>query len=145
MFPGCCPAQLLGASGILRPASGPTESGPTGAVVRVLDPKPRLVLGHPLNEIELRRGEVVLWSQLASSKAPIRGPLAWPLPAMQAADRLELALRPQGAAGGDWAVVTLEAASAEAQQLYASAVSATASTPEQRSLCTTTPTSRSLR
>lgn len=27
-------------------APGPTESGPTGAVVRVLDPQPRLVLGH---------------------------------------------------------------------------------------------------
>lgn len=115
-------------------APGPMESGPTGAEVRVLDPQPRLVLGHPLNEIELRRGELVLWSQLASSKAPIRGPLPWPLPAMQAGDRLELALRPQGAAGGDWAVVTLEGASAEAQQRYASAVSATASSPEQRLL-----------
>lgn len=27
-------------------ALGPMESGPTGAVVRVLDPHPRLVLGH---------------------------------------------------------------------------------------------------
>lgn len=98
---------------------GPIEPSRRGPAVRVLDPRPQLVLGTPLNEIEIRRGETVLWSQLASSKASISGSIPWPLPPLAAGEKLELAMRPKGAAGGDWGVVSLEAASAEAQQRYA--------------------------
>jgi hypothetical protein len=98
---------------------GPIEPSRKGPAVRVLDPRPQLVLGTPLNEIEIRRGETVVWSQLASSKASISGSIPWPLPPLAAGEQLELAMRPKGAAGGDWGVVKLEAASAEAQQRYA--------------------------
>ena len=101
---------------------GPIEPGPDGPTVRVVDPQPALVLGSPLNEIELRRGEAVLWSKLASSKKAISGRLAWPLAPLKPGERLELAMRPRGAAGGDWAVVSLEAASLENQQRYAAAL-----------------------
>ena len=101
---------------------GPIELRPDGPTVRVVDPQPALVLGSPLNEIELRRGEAVLWSKLASSKKAISGRLAWPLASLKPGERLELAMRPRGAAGGDWAVVSLEAASLENQQRYAAAL-----------------------
>jgi len=48
-------------------APGPVETSSSGPSVRLLDPQPVLVLGTPLNEIELRRGQTVLWSRLASS------------------------------------------------------------------------------
>lgn len=111
---------------------GPVEPGPDGAGVRVLDPRPALVLGTPLNEIELRRGEAVLWSRLASSKAPISGRLNWPLPPLKPGERLELAMRPQGAAGGDWAVLRLEGASAADQQRYAIALESSGGDGQQR-------------
>lgn len=111
---------------------GPIEPGRDGPVVRLLDPQPALVLGTPLNEIELRRGETVLWSKLASSKEPISGRLAWPLPAMQAGEQLELALRPKGASGGDWAVLSLKAASSEDQQRYKTALQASGSNGTRR-------------
>ena len=101
---------------------GPIESGRDGPTVRLVDPQPALVLGSPLNEIELRRGEAVLWSKLASSKKAISGRLAWPLVPLKPGERLELAMRPRGAAGGDWAVVSLDAASVEDQQRYAAAL-----------------------
>ena len=101
---------------------GPIELRPDGPTVRVVDPQPALVLGSPLNEIELRRGEAVLWSKLASSKKAISGRLAWPLAPLKPGERLELAMRPRGAAGGDWAVVSLDAASVEDQQRYAAAL-----------------------
>lgn len=113
-------------------APGPIEASRSGPAVRVLDPQPALVLGTPLNEIEIRRGETVVWSQLASSKAPISGSIPWPLAPIAAGERLELAMRPKGAAGGDWGVVKLEAASAEAQQRYTQAVQASAGSVELR-------------
>ena len=111
---------------------GPIEPSRSGPAVRVLDPRPQLVLGTPLNEIEIRRGETVLWSQLASSKAPINGSIPWPLAPLAEGERLELAMRPKGAAGGDWGVVKLEAASAEAQQRYAQTVQASTGNVELR-------------
>ncbi len=113
-------------------APGPIETTRSGPAVRVLDPQPALVLGTPLNEIEIRRGETVLWSQLASSKAPISGSIPWPLAPLAAGEQLELAMRPKGAAGGDWGVVKLEAASADAQQRYAQTVLSSADDAEQR-------------
>jgi hypothetical protein len=57
-------------------ALGPIKTSRTGPAVRVLDPQPAIVLGTPLNEIEIRRGETVLWSRLASSKAQFYADLA---------------------------------------------------------------------
>jgi len=113
-------------------APGPIEPGRDGPEVRLLEQQPVLVLGSALNEIELRRGEAVLWSRLASSTSPISGRLAWPLAPLQSGERLELAMRPRGAAGGDWAVVILKLASAEAQQRYTTALQASVGSTELR-------------
>jgi len=113
-------------------APGPIEPYRSGPFVRVLDPQPALVLGTSLNEIEIRRGETVLWTRLASSKAPISGSIPWPLPPLAAGEQLELAMRPKGAAGGDWGVVKLQAASAEAQQRYGQEMQASAGNVELR-------------
>ena len=111
---------------------GPIEPGSDGPTVRVVDPQPALVLGSPLNEIELRSGEAVLWTKLASSKKPISGRLAWPLAPLKPSERLELAMRPIGAAGGDWAVVSLEGSSIEDQQRYAAALRVSGGDGKQR-------------
>lgn len=111
---------------------GPIEASRSGPSVRVLDSQPALVLGTSLNEIEIRRGDIVLWSQLASSKAPISGSIPWPLAPLYAGEQLELAMRPKGAAGGDWGVVKLEADSAEAQQRYVQMVQASTGNAEVR-------------
>lgn len=113
-------------------APGPIQLTPNGPVVRVLDPQPTLVLGTPLNEVEIRRGETVLWSKLTSSKAPISGSIPWPLAPLQAGEQLGLAMRPKGAAGGDWGVVILEAASAGARKRYLEFVKASTGNVELR-------------
>ena len=113
-------------------APGPIEPGRDGPVVRLLELQPVLAMGSALNEIELRSGEAVLWSRLASSRSPIKGRLAWPLTPLLGGERLELAMRPKGAAGGDWAVVRLEVASAEAQQRYTTALQASVGSTERR-------------
>lgn len=103
-------------------APGPVQTSGGVAWVSVLNRRPALVLSTALNELEIRRGDRVLWSQLASSRQPITGQLRWPLAPLEPGERLELAFRPRGASGGDWAVVSLEGASAEAQQRFAAAV-----------------------
>ncbi|MEA5413637.1 hypothetical protein [Synechococcus sp. BA-132 BA5] len=113
-------------------APGPIEPSANGSVVLVLDRQPTLVLGTQLNEIEIRRGETVLWSKLASSKAPISGSIPWPLAPLQAGEQLELAMRPKGAAGGDWGVVILEAATAGARKSYLELVKASTGNVELR-------------
>jgi hypothetical protein len=113
-------------------APGPIVASRDFPIVYVLDPQPALVLGSQLNEIELRRGKSVLWSQLASSKTPIIGRVSWPLAPLQPGERLELAMRPKGAAGGDWAVLTLEGASAEAQQGHTRALQVSGDSAERR-------------
>jgi len=113
-------------------APGPIQQVNGVNQVLLVQAQPDLVLGTPLNELEIRSGDLVLHSQLATSKTPIEGRLAWPLPPLQRGERLQLAMRPQGAAGGDWAVVQLAAASAATQQRYATSLQASASDARQR-------------
>jgi len=88
-------------------ATGTIEQVNGVSAVTVGQLKPKLVLGRPLNEIEISSSHGVLWSQLATSKGPIQGRIAWPIEPIKPNQRLELAMRPRGAAGGDWAFVTL--------------------------------------
>ncbi len=92
-------------------APGPIQQVNGVNQVLLVQAQPDLVLGTPLNELEIRSGEAVLYSRLATSKAPIAGRLAWPIAAVQPQQQLQLAMRPQGAAGGDWAVLQLVGAS----------------------------------
>ena len=73
---------------------------------------PLLLAQAPLNEIRLERNEQLLWQQRASSNEAIEGPIPWPISPLRPGELLTLKLRPRGAAGGDFAVFRLQAASA---------------------------------
>jgi hypothetical protein len=105
-------------------APGPIQKVGEVSEIQLVQSRPNLVFGTPLNEVEIRSGSAVLWSQLATSKGPIQGRIPWPIAPIVSNQRLELAMRPRGAAGGDWAVLSMKGASAEAQQRYAAALGA---------------------
>jgi hypothetical protein len=88
-------------------APGPIEKVDGVSRVLVVESKPDLVLGTPLNEIQIRSGQAVLWTQLATSRVPIAGRLGWPLPPISPGQQMELGIRPRGSAGGDWAWLKL--------------------------------------
>jgi hypothetical protein len=88
-------------------APGPIQKVGEVSQIQLVESSPNLVFGTPLNEVEIRSGSAVLWSQLATSKGPIQGRIPWPISPIKSNQRLELAMRPRGAAGGDWAVVHL--------------------------------------
>jgi hypothetical protein len=88
-------------------APGPIQKVGEVSQIQLVESSPNLVFGTPLNEVEIRSGSAVLWSQLATSKGPIQGRIPWPISPIKSNQRLELAMRPRGAAGGDWAFVTL--------------------------------------
>ena len=97
-------------------APGPIQKVGKVSQIQLVQSSPNLVFGSPLNEVEIRSGSAVLWSQLATSKGPIQGRIAWPIEPIKSNQRLELAMRPRGAAGGDWAIVTLIGAGSDVLQ-----------------------------
>lgn len=113
-------------------APGPIQNVGKVSEIQLVESRPYLVFGTPLNEVEIRSGTDVLWSQLATSKVPIQGRTAWPIASVEPNQRLELAMRPRGAAGGDWAVLTLVAASSDDQQRSIAALQTSASNGQLR-------------
>ena len=97
-------------------APGPIQKVGEVSQIQLVQSSPNLVFGTPLNEVEIRSGSSVLWSQLATSKGPIQGRIPWPIAPIKSNQRLELAMRPRGAAGGDWAIVTLIGAGSDVLQ-----------------------------
>ena len=73
---------------------------------------PTILAIDPLNEVRIEAGGQMLWQQLASSKAPIEGPIPWPVAAIQPGQTVLIRLRPRGANGGDFATLQLRGASA---------------------------------
>lgn len=70
---------------------------------------PSIWTASPLTEIELEGDGQVLWQQRASRQSPIEGPILWPLRPLLPDQRITIRLRPQGAPGGAYAVVSLHA------------------------------------
>jgi len=103
-------------------APGPIQKVGDVSEIQLVQSRPNLVFGTPLNEVEIRSGSTVLWSQLATSKGPIQGRIAWPIAPVGFNQRLELAMRPRGSAGGDWAVVVLNGAEPDVLKRISSAV-----------------------
>lgn len=93
--------------------AGSTTQLPT-AVVSL--PSPTLLAAGELNEIRLEEGGRLLWQQRASSTTSISGPIPWPLAPLTPGQTMVLRLRPRGAAGGDFADVQLQAATALQQR-----------------------------
>ena len=102
--------------------------------ILVVDASPDLVLGSKLNEIEIRSGNKVVWSQMGTSKKAIDGHIAWPIEPIKPRQRLHLGLRPRGTAGGDWAHITLVGAPRSAMQAYHKTLEASSGSPSARLL-----------
>ncbi|WP_159818062.1 hypothetical protein [Cyanobium sp. Copco_Reservoir_LC18] len=83
-----------------------------GDVARTPLAKPTILAIDPLNEVRIEAGGQMLWQRLASSKAPIEGPIPWPLAAIQPGQTVLIRLRPRGANGGDFATLQLRGAPA---------------------------------
>jgi hypothetical protein len=119
--PTLVPVPVVGTRG-----SAPTEVRLITPVVQKADDgslmaqavcaTPSIWAAVPLAEIELVADGQVLWQQRASRGNPIEGPIAWPLDALQPQRSITIRLRPQGAPGGAYAVVSMQAADASVMQ-----------------------------
>jgi len=72
---------------------------------------PVLMALGPLNEIRIEKGDQVLWQQRASSTKAIEGVIPWPLKPLEPEEEFTLKIRPQGAAGGDFAIYSMRVSS----------------------------------
>lgn len=80
--------------------------------ILVVQQKPVIVVGTPLSELQIRSGETILWSKVATTEGPIPESIGWPVAAIKPNQKLKLALRPWDADLGDWAIVELLGATA---------------------------------
>ncbi len=90
------------------------EASPPVALVSL--PRPTLLAVGELNEVQLEQNGRLLWQQRASSATPLSGPIPWPVAPLTPGQEMLLRLRPRGAAGADFATITLRAAPAAQQQ-----------------------------
>ncbi len=95
---------------VITPRTEIDEQGGAQALVPL--PRPVILAAGPLNEVRLDRGGKLLWRERALSTQPIEGPVNWPLDPIQPGESLQLMLRPRGAAGSEFAVITLTGAPA---------------------------------
>lgn len=61
----------------------------------------------PLAEVQIWRNQALLRRPHGRNQEPIDGPIAWPLPPLQANDELTIRLRPYGAPGGCYSSLSL--------------------------------------
>lgn len=71
---------------------------------------PTIWADRPLAEILIERDGMPVWQQLATSKQPIEGAIAWPLEPLKPSESCILKLRPYGATGGAYSKAVLLAA-----------------------------------
>ena len=75
--------------------------------------KPVLQTTSPLAEIRIEKDKQIIWQRRASSIKAIVGAVAWPLPPLNPGEEFTLKLRPQGSAGGDFAIYSFRVANKE--------------------------------
>ena len=93
-------------------APGPITEVDGKSKVLVVQPKPDLVVGSPLSELQIRSADKVVWAKVATTEGPIPERIGWPIAAITPNQSLTLALRPWDADLGDWALLELIGASA---------------------------------
>ena len=91
----------------VTPASAPTPSLPIALVPLR---RPTLFVREPLAELRLEEGDATLWRFAPPPGSAFEGPLAWPLPPLQANQSVTLRLRPLGAEADQVATIRLQAA-----------------------------------
>ena len=94
-------------------APGPITQVDGKSKVLVVKPKPDLVVGSPLSELQIRSADKVVWAKVATTEGPIPERISWPIAAITPNQTLTLALRPWDADLGDWALVELVGAVAD--------------------------------
>lgn len=94
-------------------APGPITEVDGKSKVLVVQPKPDLVVGSPLSELQIRSADRVVWAKVATTEGPIPERISWPIAAITPNQSLILALRPWNADLGDWALVELVGAAAD--------------------------------
>ncbi|MEB3324914.1 MAG: hypothetical protein VKM17_06205 [Cyanobacteriota bacterium] len=100
-----------------RLEASPKASAPASPPTALVNlPRPTLLAAGELNEIRLEENGRLLWQQRASSTTPISGQIPWPIAPLTPGQEVLLRLRPRGAAGADFATITLRAAPAAQQQ-----------------------------
>lgn len=97
---------------VLSPRVEADAAGLARAAVPVSTPT--IFVRDPLTQVRILRGTTLLWQQQTSAGEPIEGPIQWPLPPLQAGERLTLQLQPVGAGDADFASIEIQAAAAEA-------------------------------
>lgn len=73
---------------------------------------PPIVTREPLAEVQILKGNAMLWRRRASSSQPIQTPLAWPLDSLQPGESVNLKLRPWQRSGGGFADIQLSRSTA---------------------------------
>jgi hypothetical protein len=94
----------------VTPANSPPPSLPTALVPLR---RPTLFVREPLAELRLEGGDTPPWRFAPPRGSALEGPLAWPLPPLQAHQHLTLRLRPLGAEPNQFATIRLQAAPAQ--------------------------------
>lgn len=110
--PSLVPLPVLGTRGgvapVVRMITPEVKSAADGsAIAQALCPTPSIWAETPLAEILLEHEGKVLWQQLATRRQPIEGPIPWPLEPLLPQQHLTIRLRPYGAPGGAYAVLSL--------------------------------------
>ena len=93
-------------------APGPITQVDGKSRILVVQPKPDIVVGTPLSELQVRSGNNILWSKVATTEGPIPERIGWPITPIKPNQNLKLALRPWDADLGDWAIIELLGATA---------------------------------
>ncbi|MCP9826227.1 hypothetical protein [Synechococcus sp. EJ6-Ellesmere] len=119
--PTLMPLPVLGTRGgeaaVVRLITPEVKTAADGsAMTQAVCPTPSIWAETPLAEILLEQEGKVVWQQLATRRNPIEGPIRWPLDPLLPQQRLMICLRPYGAPGGAYAVVTLIAPDAAVMQ-----------------------------
>jgi hypothetical protein len=117
LMPSAGPPQAMAGPGVpggggglclLSPwigGGGDSRQGPLVAITP--SGSPPIVSSAPLTEVQILKGETLLWRGRASSAQPLANPLAWPLPPLQPGDSVLLKLRMQASDGATFSKVEL--------------------------------------
>ncbi|MGB5134452.1 MAG: hypothetical protein WBN89_04685 [Prochlorococcaceae cyanobacterium] len=110
--PTLVPLPVLGTRGgataqvrLITPAVKLAADG--SPIAEALCRTPSIWADTPLAEILIEQEGKVVWQRLATRRNPIEGPIAWPLQPLLPQQRITIRLRPYGALGGSYAMLTL--------------------------------------
>lgn len=102
------PVEIISGAPLLKQVAGASAEAPTRPVPVAITPSgtPPIASVTPLAEVQIWRGDTLLWTDRGTATAPLPNPLAWPLPPLQPGESVLLKVRMQNAE--DPAVLSVE-------------------------------------